>query len=87
MPKLPALQNFRFSPRTGTIDLDYDSVVLEGELDAPTKVMLSVNGELFGINDERRLAIDQTFVLRRNVGNVSGVGYVFLHTLHSTATN
>ncbi|KAJ6571879.1 hypothetical protein B0H19DRAFT_1255807 [Mycena capillaripes] len=70
MPKLPALQNYRFSPRSGMIDIDYDTVVLERELDAPTKVMLSVHGQLVGV-DERTLGIDQTFVLRRDI---SGTG-------------
>ncbi|KAJ7848784.1 hypothetical protein B0H13DRAFT_71863 [Mycena leptocephala] len=72
MPKLPALQNFRSRPGQGRSTWTTTASCLKASRRAD-KVMLSVNGELFGINDERRLAIDQTFVLRRNVGNV-GVG-------------
>lgn len=70
MPKLPALQNYRFAPRAGEFYIDYDTVVLEPTADAPTeKVMLSVHGQLVGIADERaQMGLDQVFVLRRNVG-------------------
>ncbi|KAJ7207068.1 hypothetical protein GGX14DRAFT_636006 [Mycena pura] len=66
MPKLPALQAFRFAARDGAIDVDYDIVVLEPQPDAPDGVvMMSVHGQLVS-PDEQTLAIDQTFVLRRN---------------------
>jgi hypothetical protein len=79
MPKLPALQNYRFAPRAGEFYIDYDTVVLEPTTDAPTgKVMLGVHGQLVGIADERaQMGLDQVFVLRRNVGvggSVSGNG-------------
>ncbi|KAJ7749283.1 hypothetical protein DFH07DRAFT_1062373 [Mycena maculata] len=65
MPRLPALQNYHFYPNSGTIDLDYDVVVLEPQRDAPTKVMLSANSQLVGA-DQRTLGIDQCFVLQRD---------------------
>ncbi|KAJ7615049.1 hypothetical protein DFH06DRAFT_128689 [Mycena polygramma] len=67
MPKLPALRNYRFAGRAGEINLDYEVVALErGGLDPHNvKVVLSVHGQLVA-PDERTLAIDQTFVLRRN---------------------
>ncbi|KAJ7136148.1 hypothetical protein C8R44DRAFT_976835 [Mycena epipterygia] len=68
MPKLPALQSYRFSPHGGVIDVDYDTVVLEPTLEVPAMVMLSVHGQLVA-PDARTLAIDQSFILRRNVGS------------------
>ncbi|KAJ7039920.1 hypothetical protein C8F04DRAFT_1085331 [Mycena alexandri] len=70
MPKLPALQNYRFSPGGRVIDVDYDTVALESEVERPTKVMLNVHAQLLGVggSDEgRTLAIDQVFVLRRPI--------------------
>ncbi|KAJ6499521.1 hypothetical protein C8R47DRAFT_1068466 [Mycena vitilis] len=76
MPKLPALRNYRFAGRAGEINLDYEVVALErGGLDPDTasaKVVLSVHGQLVA-PDERTLAIDQTFVLRRNAERGQGV--------------
>jgi len=66
MPKLPALQAFRFAGREGAIDVDYDIVALEPQPDTPDGiVMMSVHGQLVG-PDEQTLALDQTFVLRRD---------------------
>ncbi|KAJ6624239.1 hypothetical protein B0H10DRAFT_750974 [Mycena sp. CBHHK59/15] len=66
MPKLPALQDYRFAAHGGVIDVDYDTVVLETQ---PLKIILSVHGELVGAA-ARRLAIDQSFVLRRAAADV-----------------
>ncbi|KAJ7770636.1 hypothetical protein B0H16DRAFT_1516138 [Mycena metata] len=77
MPKLPALQNYRFSPAGRVIDVDYDTVALESEVERPTKIMLNVHGQLVGVggSDEgRMLAIDQAFVLRRPSGDEQADG-------------
>ncbi|KAJ7151010.1 hypothetical protein C8R46DRAFT_1043228 [Mycena filopes] len=68
MPKLPALQNYRYSWSGDVINVDYDTVTLESDGEGRTKVMLNVYGQLLGVggSDEgRTLAIDQAFVLRR----------------------
>ncbi|KAJ7442526.1 hypothetical protein B0H11DRAFT_2251414 [Mycena galericulata] len=71
MPKLPALQNYRFSPHGGMIELDFDTVALEPQLDAPAKVMLSVHGQLVD-PDQRTIGIDQSFVLQRDERGAKG---------------
>ncbi|KAF8190001.1 hypothetical protein K438DRAFT_1971487 [Mycena galopus ATCC 62051] len=78
MPKLLP-KNYRFSPRNGELHIDYDTVVFEPDSDSPNnipnKVLLSVHGQLIGRLDERaRMAIDQTFLLKRNVGVGVGAG-------------
>ncbi|KAJ7241031.1 hypothetical protein B0H12DRAFT_1134019 [Mycena haematopus] len=89
MPKLPTLQNYRFSPHSGTFEMHYDTVVLEPELGLgpdppmPTKVMLSVHGQLVGTIDERaHMAIDQTFLLRRNISVGGGEAWPLLAISH-----
>jgi hypothetical protein len=75
MPKLPALAGFRFSPAGGSIDLDYDTVVLDPP---PARVLLSVHGQLIGPG-ARALGIDQSFVLQRSASDAE---YVTLSTPH-----
>ncbi|KAJ7637040.1 hypothetical protein FB45DRAFT_908068 [Roridomyces roridus] len=58
MPKLPALQNYRFAPQDNEIVLDYDTVVQECMVDTPPRVILTVYGQLVG-PDQRTLGIDQ----------------------------
>ncbi|KAJ7057780.1 hypothetical protein C8F01DRAFT_322782 [Mycena amicta] len=74
LPKLPVLDGFRFVHEGGCVDIDYDLIVLDAphsHSDAAarppaTDVMLTVHGEVVHAN-QRTLAIDQAFVLRRRM--------------------
>ncbi|KAJ6590466.1 hypothetical protein DFH09DRAFT_205882 [Mycena vulgaris] len=78
MPALPALDGYRFTPTAGTIDVDYDTVALEG---APPQVMLSAHAQLIG-PAARTVAISQSFVLRRNVNIIDVTDWPLVAVAH-----
>ncbi|KAK7046774.1 hypothetical protein R3P38DRAFT_2875782 [Favolaschia claudopus] len=73
IPDLSALQKYRFVPRNGVLEVDYDTVVEPRTPDSDTLAVVSVHGHLVSTIDERaQMAIDQAFVLRKPAG--AGIG-------------
>ncbi|KAF7289960.1 NTF2 domain-containing protein [Mycena indigotica] len=72
LPKIPVLDGFRFVHPGGWVNVDYDVLVLDppnlpAGKSPTTDVMLSIHGEVVDA-DQRALAIDQAFVLRKCKG-------------------
>jgi hypothetical protein len=70
MPALPRLHDYRFSAGGAPVDVDYDTVLLEGD---EGMLLVTVYGQLVGPVGQQR-GVDQSFVLRRPVeGYVASV--------------
>ncbi|KAJ7235576.1 hypothetical protein C8J57DRAFT_1728636 [Mycena rebaudengoi] len=68
MPALPRLHDYRFSAGGAPVDVDYDTVLLEGD---EGMLLVTVYGQLVGPVGQQR-GVDQSFVLRRPVEGEKG---------------